>query len=165
MIPVQPLYRLNHINMLAFFNNCTDMLIPTDWRPTSSVRKVVIPEHGCPFGRLHPKVTLVAVPPGVQQIHIILYETLKHTTHLSDAGCWRSAQFTNWQTSELQQTWETCTECTQYSCLYTFPDLHTITHHFIIGPVVCHGECSLPTPLNRVQVEENCDVPRCATQI
>lgn len=47
----------------------------------------------------------------------------------------------------------------------TFPDPYTITHHFIIGPVVCHRECGLPAPLNRVQVEENCDVPKCATQI
>lgn len=87
MITGKPLYHLNCINMLAFFNNCTDVLIQTDWCPTSSIRKVVIPKHSCPFGRLHPQVTLVAVPPGVQQIHIILYETLKHTTHLSDAAC------------------------------------------------------------------------------
>lgn len=39
------------------------------------------------------------------------------------------------------------------------------THHFVVGPVVCHRERSLPTPLHRVQVEENCDVPRCATHI
>lgn len=47
--------------------------------PTSAIRKVVVPQNSRPFGRLHPQVTLVTIPSGVQKIHVVLYERLKHT--------------------------------------------------------------------------------------
>lgn len=57
-----------------------------DWAPTSPIRQVVIPEHSRPFGGIHPEVALVAVPSGVQKIHVVLYETLKHTSRLRGAA-------------------------------------------------------------------------------
>lgn len=138
--------------------------------PTSSIRKVVVPEHGCAPCGLHSQVTLVTVSPGVQQVHVVLYQRLEDTIKFTNRFCWTSGhKSTRWQTTELTRTSGTCRVCKQYldSGVWrkTVPDPHTVTHHFIIGPVVCHGECGLPAPLNRIQVEENCDVPKCATQI
>lgn len=55
--------------------------------PTSSIRKVVVPENSGPFGRLHPQVTFVTIPSGVQKIHVIVYERLKHMFKISHIAC------------------------------------------------------------------------------
>lgn len=44
---------------------------------TSSIRKVVVPKNSRPFGRLHSQVTLVAIPPRVQQVDIVMDEGLE----------------------------------------------------------------------------------------
>lgn len=103
---------------------------------TSSIWKVVVPKHRCPFGRLHSQVTFIAIPPRVQKVDIIVYEGLewkkKETNNRATVyqTLWRSEDH---QTSEFTQTLKTCTWCTHHLC--------TPTH--IYAPLH-HRSCCLP---------------------
>ncbi len=81
-----------HFYCNIMFINCALIF---NGNPTSSIRKVVIPENSCPFVRFHLQVTLATIPSGVQEVDVILYERLKRKVKLSDTACLTSGPCTS----------------------------------------------------------------------
>lgn len=106
---------------------------------TSAIGEIVIPENCRPLDGLHSQVAFITMFPGVQQIHIILYQWLENT-HIHAHNYWLLL--------------------VQKSCFWHCKDvLFNRTHRFFISPIICHWKGSLPSFFYITKVKQNRDVP------